>query len=117
MIDDVTYAPAKFDGVAVGYNIYRDGVRLNDAPVEATSFVDEAPEAPAHRYGVTTVYDLGESPVSNIVEAGPLSGIGSVTGDNAPVEYYNLQGIRVDNPSSSGIYIRRQGRTAAKVLR
>lgn len=117
MIDDVTYAPAKFDGVAVGYNIYRDGVRLNDAPVEATSFVDEAPEAPAHRYGVTTVYDLGESPVSNIVEAGPLSGIGSVTGDNAPVEYYNLQGIRVDNPSASGIYIRRQGRTAAKVLR
>lgn len=34
---------------------------------------------------------------------------------NAPVEYYNLQGIRVDNPSN-GVYIRRQGNSATKVL-
>lgn len=45
------------------------------------------------------------------------SGIVDITVDddeNAPVEYYNLQGIRVANPSH-GIYIRRQGRTATKV--
>lgn len=38
------------------------------------------------------------------------TGIGSVVEDdpNAPVEYYNLQGIRVASPES-GIYIRRQG--------
>lgn len=34
---------------------------------------------------------------------------------NAPVEYYNLQGIRVDNPAN-GVYIRRQGNTVTKVL-
>jgi len=34
---------------------------------------------------------------------------------NAPVEYYNLQGVRVVNPST-GIYIRRQGSTVTKVL-
>ncbi len=34
---------------------------------------------------------------------------------NAPVEYFNLQGIRVANPEN-GLYIRRQGRTVSKVL-
>ncbi|MCM1484430.1 MAG: hypothetical protein NC043_08835 [Muribaculaceae bacterium] len=35
--------------------------------------------------------------------------------ENAPVEYYNLQGIRVSNPTS-GIYIRRQGSKSTKVI-
>lgn len=33
---------------------------------------------------------------------------------NSPVEYYNLQGIRIADPSN-GIYIRQQGSTVAKV--
>ena len=36
------------------------------------------------------------------------------TSDNAPVEYYNLQGVRVTNPAN-GIFIRRQGATVTKV--
>ena len=52
---------------------------------------------------------------------GNYSGIEDVTidapvnEDNAPVEYYNLQGVRVINPQS-GLYIRRQGNNASKVL-
>lgn len=38
-----------------------------------------------------------------------------VEDENAPVEYYNMQGVRVNNPAN-GIYIRRQGNTATKVL-
>ena len=34
---------------------------------------------------------------------------------NAPVEYYNLQGVRVANPAN-GIFIRRQGSKATKVI-
>ncbi|MCM1162851.1 MAG: hypothetical protein NC339_01155 [Muribaculaceae bacterium] len=34
----------------------------------------------------------------------------------APVEYFNLQGIRVDNPQG-GVYIRRQGNTVTKVVK
>lgn len=34
---------------------------------------------------------------------------------NAPVEYYNLQGIRVANPEN-GLYIRRQGNKTTKVI-
>ena len=44
------------------------------------------------------------------------SGVKDVAVDaNAPVEYYNLQGVRVAEPTN-GIYIRRQGNTASKVL-
>ncbi|MDE6555836.1 MAG: DUF5123 domain-containing protein [Duncaniella sp.] len=35
--------------------------------------------------------------------------------ENAPVEYFNLQGIRVENPAA-GIYIRRQGNKVTKVM-
>lgn len=46
-----------------------------------------------------------------------VSGVEDVTAEdaNAHVEYFNLQGIRVENPEN-GIYIRRQGRTVSKVL-
>ncbi|MDE5554908.1 MAG: hypothetical protein K2J10_06970, partial [Muribaculaceae bacterium] len=46
-----------------------------------------------------------------------ISGIESVTNDNndAPVEYFNLQGLRVNEPSN-GIFIRRQGNKVTKVL-
>lgn len=35
--------------------------------------------------------------------------------ENAPVEYYNLQGVRVENPAN-GLYIKVQGKKATKVL-
>lgn len=38
-----------------------------------------------------------------------------VSDADAPVEYYNLQGIRVARPTAGNIYIRRQGNTASKV--
>jgi hypothetical protein len=42
--------------------------------------------------------------------------VGNIAVDeNAPVEYFNLQGVRVANPSN-GIYIQRQGSKAKKVL-
>ncbi|MCM1521768.1 MAG: M6 family metalloprotease domain-containing protein [Muribaculaceae bacterium] len=42
-----------------------------------------------------------------------INSIEAIDGD-APVEYFNLQGIRVDNPTT-GIYIRRQGSKVTKV--
>jgi hypothetical protein len=44
------------------------------------------------------------------------TGIEGVEADaNAPVEYFNLQGIRIANPSR-GIYVKRQGSAVTKVL-
>lgn len=45
------------------------------------------------------------------------AGVSSVESDesDAPVEFYNLQGVKVENPSS-GLYIRRQGNKVSKVI-
>jgi hypothetical protein len=44
------------------------------------------------------------------------TGISDINVDeNAPVEYFNLQGVRVNNPAS-GLFIRRQGGKAQKVV-
>ena len=51
-------------------------------------------------------YSFGVSDIEDIVVDADSS--------DAPVEYYNLQGIRVENPAN-GIYIRRQGSTITKV--
>ncbi len=57
------------------------------------------------------IYSLG------VKVNGQSSGIENVAAEatDAPVEYFNLQGIRVENPVN-GLYIRRQGNTASKVI-
>ena len=51
-------------------------------------------------------------------DTGITSGVAKVGVDdaNAPVEYYNLQGIRISRPISSGTYIVRKGNKASKVI-
>ncbi|MCC8037056.1 MAG: DUF6359 domain-containing protein [Bacteroidales bacterium] len=39
-----------------------------------------------------------------------------VDNQNAPIEYYNLQGIRVVNPTAGQLLIRRQGNKASKIF-
>lgn len=51
----------------------------------------------------------------NVKQEG-LSAISDITADDdLPVEYFNMQGVRVDNPST-GVYIRRQGSRVTKVI-
>lgn len=48
----------------------------------------------------------------------PKSGIAGIVDDadaDAPVEYFNIQGIRVDTPTAPGLYIRRQGKKVEKI--
>ncbi|MDE5727997.1 MAG: hypothetical protein K2H94_07750, partial [Duncaniella sp.] len=51
----------------------------------------------------------------NILPA-DLSSVSEIAVDeNAPVEYYNLQGMRVENPAN-GLFIKRQGSKVTKVV-
>jgi hypothetical protein len=52
-----------------------------------------------------------------VVIASPTTGVETIAVDNAdaPVEYYNLQGVRVANPTP-GLYITRQGTKVSKTL-
>ncbi len=47
-----------------------------------------------------------------------LSGIGSIITDesNAPVEYFNLQGVRIAEPQAGSLVIKRQGDKVSKVI-
>lgn len=51
-----------------------------------------------------------------LIEEADGSGIDDIVVDeNAPVEYFNLQGVRVENPEN-GLFIRRQGGKVSKVI-
>jgi len=88
----------------------------------ATSMrVENLPEGKTKfRYSVIAVNEDNKKSISsNSIDVElKESGVDCVTADdvNAPVEYYNLQGIRVDNPGT-GIYIRRQGSRAEKIVK
>lgn len=86
-IDDVTYTPAGAELETLtltGYNVYRDGTKLNDAPLTSCAYTDAVPSAGIYSYLVTAVYDKGESRPSEeavAVVKGVDSGIsGAVAG-------------------------------------
>ena len=64
LLDDITYNEGGGNIKLAGYNVYRDGVKLNETPVANAEFVDtNAPDCD-HTYHVTALYDLGESALS-----------------------------------------------------
>lgn len=72
-------------------------------------------------YNLTGTYDVeftiaedGTTGLVLFVEAGE-GGVEGVELENAPVVYYNLQGVRVENPVS-GVYVKVVGEKALKVL-
>lgn len=68
-IDDATYTIEEGDYELLGYNIYREGVKLNDAPVTDTTFHYVDPEIGNITYSVSAVYATGESAAVNVVVA------------------------------------------------
>ncbi len=60
---------------------------------------------------------VGENGNLVLAKAGDTTAIDEigVDGVDAPVEYYNVQGIRVENPEH-GLYIKRQGNKVSKVI-
>ena len=87
MIDDVTYVPAGSTAnlEVEGYNIYRNGEKINSALVEETQYVDVPETDGEYTYVVTVVYtDRGESSGSN--EAAVSFDTTSVKGMEGAVE-------------------------------
>ncbi len=80
-VDDVTFCAA--DGTAKtytleGYNVYRDGAKINTETVTETTYTDATADAAVdHFYRVTALYAGGESGYTNRVEIGAsnLSGV------------------------------------------
>lgn len=60
--------------------------------------------------------DNADQPLVQLYKVKDSSAITEIeAAENAPVEYFNLQGVRVANPEN-GLYIRRQGNKVTKVI-
>lgn len=115
-------------GDEIQYTTYKDGVVLlpsvivDDAYNNAACFgvqgekyagygwTDKATEKPVNMEAkITFPTDFNFVP--------DQSAIDNIVADdaNAPVEYFNLQGVKVQNPEN-GLYIKRQGKTVEKVV-
>ncbi|MGN0218680.1 MAG: chitobiase/beta-hexosaminidase C-terminal domain-containing protein [Muribaculaceae bacterium] len=94
------YKVAEFSGA---YSTWRCG----DAKVNEFNF-NPNPSESSRNFNYDQIYVFSDKKV------GGVSNI-ALDESNAPVEYYNLQGVRVANPEN-GLYIRRQGSKATKVI-
>jgi len=99
-------------GKGIGGSYWFDGSAFSYAPVAATGV--------AVGKGVLALVASDATKVDyntytfEVKQSG-IEGIGADFDENAPVEYFNLQGIRVANPEN-GLYIRRQGNKVEKVI-
>lgn len=110
VLNDVVYAPAEDTELTTGT------VALKAYPANSFATAAEIPtfKAKANQSYAVDVDFSGFHPVMN-VSSTTLVSVDKVTVDsNEPVEYFNLQGVRVQNPAN-GVFIRRQGAVATKV--
>ncbi|MDO4319251.1 MAG: choice-of-anchor J domain-containing protein [Bacteroidales bacterium] len=87
MIDDISFTPAGMETTILehkGYNVYRNGVKVNASAVSGETFTDRAVPDGDHRYLVTALYDRGESVPSNDAYIN-MSGIADITLDGVTV--------------------------------
>lgn len=135
LVDDVTFVPADLEPLElIGFNVYRDGVKLNDKPLTDTMFTDSE-DVPGAAYVVTAVYNAGESAASQImyprgnsvesiqgVTVKGLTGAIEVSGATDAVSVIDMQGRVLYSggcgliPAERGAYIVRIGRRSVKVL-
>lgn len=143
-VDDVTFIgkdAEHIDMTLKGYNIWRDGVKLNGNPIAKAEYVDNTVDDNAHSYLVTAVYDLGESTISNEAKVGEYTGLESIAGsaisiygtdraivvegaaDSDAVTVSSIDGVTVwqghGDASISvgrGMYIVKAGNVTAKIM-
>lgn len=100
---NVNYLCAYYNGYSTVYPEVNDGVRTIEGSINFTGNLDSGDYA-SYYYAYFTFTDPNYDSIKSV----------EVNDENAPVEYYNLQGVRINNPEN-GIFIRRQGNAATKV--
>lgn len=96
LLDDIKFVEAgsKPEDLQLnGYNVYRDGKKVNKSLVSGEKFTDNTlTESDKYGYVVTAVYDKGESLASNLAEVEVTVGINDIdaAGVNVSVEKNTL---------------------------
>lgn len=118
LADDFTFIPegTPRELTLVGYNMYHNGEKINDNPVDYTECTVPYDKR-TDTFFVTAVYDAGESVASNTVALQASIKPLISTGDGSTVEYYDLMGVKHQpDHLAPGIYIRRIGQKADKII-
>ena len=107
MLDDVTFA--KGYDAPKGYNVYRDGKLVVSLDGNTMKLDDNADTEGAHTYGITAVYEKGESQAVMINVTTALQLIEALTGK--PIDIYTIDGRLIGKGLNSlprlgrGIYV------------
>lgn len=117
-LDDFTFERNEEDGILtplqlLGYNVYCSGLRVNDSPVAATEFLHKLNSAGRFTYGVTAVYDLGESDFGDTAEVmitesdiqDVLGGDIYVMASDKEIQIFNAENLEVKVYEMSGAIV------------
>lgn len=117
-IDDVTCTPATdMPFLLEGYNVYRDGNKINVLPVTEPYYSDpEIPDGVDALYYVTALYNHGESVASNASSI-KVNGVGSASVNHRTIEaFYSIDGRRLENPEKGVCIVKYTDGTTAKII-
>lgn len=117
MLDDVTFTPS--DGVSnlviAGYDIYRDGEKINQTPVQACEWLDtNVTDGTSYKYIVTTLYEgrdqgILSNELSLVYTLSGVSAIGndgvSISAKDGCVIVKNASGLPVSVAAPNGAVI------------
>lgn len=81
MVDDITYTSALYGLKIAGYNVFRNGEKINDVLLTEPSYTDyDVRPGTDYEYAVSVVYNLGESVATEPLEIRTAgSGVDDVT--------------------------------------
>lgn len=142
MVDDISYVPAIYDLKVEGYNVFRDGVKLNEQVLIQPAYTDkDVEEGKTYAYQVSVVYNFGESNACESVKV--LCGVSGIdqaetaaqveadygvirvtTTEALYVSVYTIDGKTVGSEKvngikeftvEAGIYIVKTGNTVIKI--
>jgi hypothetical protein len=103
-VNVATTAAAQAEEMPSGYNIYRDGERINDAPVVGYAYSDVVTATGAHRYQVASVYDdryesaLSDAATVSVVDINERCAPRDL---DAQIERNRIVSVRWDYPTPS----------------
>lgn len=116
LIDDITFSPYGTDSEDLdveGYNVWRNGEKVNSSPVKTSEYTDQ-PDNTSNEYRVTVVYKNGESRPSNSVTLQTTAVDGIYMDSDGEEEMFDTLGLPVKNPKRGQIIIRRNGNVVTK---
>lgn len=66
--NDQIFKSSSAEAILLGYNVYRNDVKINTEPIEECSYKDVVPNKGTYSYHIKALYDIVESEKSNIID-------------------------------------------------